>query len=86
MSNYKEYDKILDPITSSIIVVPCVIPPLQVCDKNMIMSCLWNKPENPFTKLPLTIQEFKEFNEQVESQIKNKETHNILKEAIAFSK
>ena len=33
-----------------------------MCDKNIIESCLWEKRENPFTRSFLTIEMLKELN------------------------
>jgi hypothetical protein len=60
---------IMDPLTSSILVVPYVIPMdndfimSNICDKNIIESYLWEKNENPFTRGKLTIEKLREFNE-----------------------
>jgi hypothetical protein len=92
MNNFSDYDQIVDPITSCTIVTPCVIPMdnsgkmLQICDKNMIISCIWNKCENPFTRSSLTIEELEKLNENEESIEKIKEFNKILKSAIDFSK
>jgi CRISPR/Cas system-associated protein Cas7 (RAMP superfamily) len=59
---------------------------LQICDKNMIISCIWNKCENPFTRSSLTIEELEKLNENEESIEKIKEFNKILKSAIDFSK
>jgi hypothetical protein len=85
------YD-LIDPITSCVIVIPCVIPMdltgsmIQICDKNMLMSYLWDKSENPFTRSSLTITDLEEFNKKEESIIKLKEFKAILKEAIKNAK
>ena len=92
MNSFEDYDQLLDPITSSAIVVPCVIPMdasgsmLQVCDKNMMMSCLWTKSENPFTRSSLTIKELEDFNKKDEAVDKLREFNAILKSAIEYSK
>ena len=92
MNNYIDYDQLIDPITSCTIVSPCVIPMdnsgkmLQICDKNMIISCIWNKCENPFTRSSLTIEELEKLNENEESIEKLKQFNKILKCAIDFSK
>jgi hypothetical protein len=92
MNSFEDYDQLLDPITSSAIVVPCVIPMdasgsmLQVCDKNMMMSCLWTKSENPFTRSSLTIKELEDFNKKEEAIEKLKEFNAVLKCAIEYSK
>jgi hypothetical protein len=85
-------DELIDPITSCVIVIPCVIPMdmsgtmLQVCDKNMLMSYLWDKAENPFTRSSLTIDELEEFNKKEESLEKLKEFKSILKKEISDAK
>ena len=85
-------DELIDPITSCVIVIPCVIPMdttgsmLQVCDKNMLMSYLWDKVENPFTRSSLTIEELEEFNKKEESLEKLKEFKAILKKEIFDAK
>jgi hypothetical protein len=85
------YD-LIDPITSCVIVIPCVIPMdltgsmTQICDKNMLMSYLWDKAENPFTRSPLTIADLDEFNKKEESIIKLKEFKAVLKEEIIKAK
>jgi hypothetical protein len=92
MNNFSDYDQLVDPITSCTIVTPCVIPMdnsgkmLQICDKNMIISYIWNKSENPFTRSSLTIEELEKLNENEESIEKIKEFNKILKSAIDFSK
>ena len=92
MNSFEQYDQVIDPITSCAIVIPCVIPMdnsgemLQVCDKNMIMSCLWNKPENPFNRKNLTIEDLELLNKKQESVDKLKEFNKILKSAIEYSK
>jgi hypothetical protein len=59
---------------------------LQVCDKNMMMSCLWTKSENPFTRSSLTIKELEDFNKKDEAVDKLREFNAILKSAIEYSK
>lgn len=92
MNSYEDYDQLLDPITSATIVVPCVIPMdisgsmLQVCDKNMMMSCLWTKSENPFTRSSLSIKELEDFNKKEGAVQKLKEFNTVLKSAIEYSK
>lgn len=67
---YKENidDELIDPLTSTCIVEPCYISMnkdatmIQACDKYMLESYLWTKPENPFTREPLTITDLNIFN------------------------
>lgn len=69
---YKKIDDydLIDPITSTVIVEPIYISMseddsiLQVCDKNMLMSYLWSKPENPYTRKELSIEDLIEFNKR----------------------
>jgi hypothetical protein len=59
---------ILDQISSTVLVIPYVLPMdteftlCDICDKNIIESCLWEKRENPFTRSFLTIDMLKELN------------------------
>jgi hypothetical protein len=68
ISDSPDQDSITDPLTSATIIVPCLVPLnadstlVQHCDKNMLYSYLWTKPENPFTRQSLTIQEVDKFN------------------------
>jgi hypothetical protein len=79
---------IIDPLTSSILVIPYVIPMdsdfniCNMCDKNIIESYLWEKKENPFTRGELTIEKLREFNilEKNVNLIKN--TKSKLKQFI----
>lgn len=62
-------EDIIDPLTSSVIIFPCLIPmdnsdKTIVCDINMLCTYLWSKPENPFTRQNLSIDELTEFNKK----------------------
>jgi hypothetical protein len=94
--NYYKYinlnvsdNDIIDPLTSSILVIPYVLPMdndftlYGMCDKNIIESYLWEKKENPFTRGKLTIQQLKEFNNLEKNVNLIKETKNKLKQFIS---
>jgi hypothetical protein len=92
IKKYEFYDELLDPITSCIIVKPCVIPMnqdgsmVQVCDKYMLSSYLWATPINPFTRCELSINELEEFN-KLEHCVNAVAEFNIkLKNGIAYAK
>lgn len=76
-------DSIVDPLTSCVVVKPCFIPidtqgtMTQVCDLYMLCTYLWSKPENPFTRQPLSIEDVLEFNQKDYIIEANK---NVLKE------
>ena len=79
---------ITDPLTSSILVIPYVMPMdndfvlCNMCDKNIIESYLWEKNENPFTRGELTIEKLKEFNSLEKNLILIKNTKIKLKQFI----
>lgn len=66
--NAIEYpDQFLDPITFNVIKDPVLLPGMigwddMFFDKSGIMKHILNKKENPYTRKPLTIEEFEEFN------------------------
>jgi len=80
---------IMDPLTSSILVIPYVIPMdndfnlCNMCDKNIIESYLWEKKENPFTRGDLTIEKLREFNSLDKNVDLIKNTKTKLKQFIA---
>ena len=80
---------IMDPLTSSILVIPYVIPMdndfklCNMCDKNIIESYLWEKNENPFTRGELTVEKLKEFNNLEKNVDLIKNTKIKLKQFIA---
>ncbi len=61
---------IVDPLTSTVLVIPNVFPMsadnntdnIGICDKYVFEAYLWEKKENPFTRSELTISKFEEFN------------------------
>lgn len=79
---------IMDPLTSSILVIPYVMPMdndfvlCNMCDKNIIESYLWEKNENPFTRGELTIEKLKGFNSLEKNLILIKNTKIKLKQFI----
>lgn len=79
---------IIDPLSSSILVIPYVIPMdndyriTNMCDKNIIESYLWEKNENPFTRSILTVEKLKEFNNLEKNIDLIKNTKKKLKEFI----
>lgn len=85
-------DTILDPLTSCVVVKPCFIPidvqgiMTQVCDLYMLCTYLWSKPENPFTRQPLSIENVLEFNQKDEIMKANKNVVKELKKAIEQAK
>lgn len=69
--NDNVYDSdIVDPLTSTVLVIPSVFPMnadnntdnIGICDKYVFEAYLWEKKENPFTRSELTISKFEEFN------------------------
>lgn len=85
-------DSIVDPLTSCVVVKPCFIPidtqgtMTQVCDLYMLCTYLWSKPENPFTRQPLSIENVLEFNKKEEIIEANKNIVRELKQAIEKAK
>ena len=62
-------DELLDPLTYQIIEDPCLLPGMVgfsdseiFFDRSTILKQLLIKEENPYTRAPLTIKEFEEFN------------------------
>lgn len=92
IKDYELYDKLLDPITSCIIVNPCVIPMnedgtmFQICDKYMMMTYLWTTPTNPFTRCDLSIDDLEEFNKLEHCVKAVSDFNDKLKDGIAFAK
>ena len=88
MNDLPDNDEIIDPLTSAIIVFPCVVPldndakMTIVCDINMLNTYLWSKPENPFTRHELSIEELLTFNKTDTSISKVKEVTDKLRIAI----
>ena len=86
MTLFDRYEQVIDPISSCAIVIPCFVPDdEQVYDKNMFMTCLWNKAEHPFTRQKITIQELIDYNDRPETLEKIKVFKKLLKEAILYS-
>jgi hypothetical protein len=85
-------DSIVDPLTSCVVVKPCFIPidtqgsMTQVCDLYMLCTYLWSKPENPFTRQPLSIEDVLEFNKKNDIIDANKNVVKELKIAIEKAK
>lgn len=83
---------IFDPLTSSVQVVPYVLPMdssgsfTGMCDKNIIESCIWDKKENPFTRSSIDIKELEQFNKLEDNVKKIAETKNKIKELIGQAK
>jgi hypothetical protein len=83
---------ITDPLTSTILVIPYVIPMdnafiiSNICDKNIIESYLWEKKENPFTRSELTIERLKDFNSEEKNILMIKETKTKLNKYISEAK
>lgn len=80
-------EEYLDPITYQLISDPCLLPGTsEVSDNDMyfdrstIIKNLLIKEENPYTRAPLTINDFEEFNAQEEISQKNNEFKNKLNE------
>jgi len=70
-------DEFLDPITYTKIKEPCLIPGMSGFedlhfDKSTILKQLLVKNENPYTRAPLTQEEFETYNNLEEVQLKNK--------------
>jgi hypothetical protein len=76
----------IDPITNNTIVIFCLIPMdndhkiTAVCDKYAIQSCLWNKPENPFTRQPLNLNDLDTFNQRPENKEKIEQILKMIHE------
>ena len=85
-------EDLVDPLTSCVVVKPCFIPidnvgnMTQVCDLYMLCTYLWTKPENPFTRQPLSIENVLEFNQKEDIQEKYKQTMTRLKKLILEKK
>lgn len=70
-------DEFLDPITYTKIKEPCLIPGMSGFedlhfDKTTILKQLLVKNENPYTRAPLTQEDFETYNNLEEIQLKNK--------------
>jgi hypothetical protein len=70
-------DEFLDPLTCTKIDEPCLIPGMNgfddiYFDKSTILRQLLIKEENPYTRSPLTLEEFEKYNELDEIVQKNK--------------
>jgi hypothetical protein len=82
------HDELTDPLTTTCIVDPCFISMnkentiLQVCDINMLQSYLWTKPENPFTREPLSVEDLENFNSSVICKEKIKEFKKLLGDTV----
>ena len=69
-------DEFMDPITCNVIEDPCLLPGMvgyqsdNFFDKSTIRKQLLIKQENPYTRAPLTIDEFEEFNNRKDIQEK----------------
>ncbi len=85
ISDVSDDPEIIDPLTSTVIVIPFVIPMNEdgsvtsPCDKYVLESYLWSKKQNPFNRKELTIQMFEEFNQTQESVQKIAEVKAKLK-------
>jgi len=85
-------EDLTDPLTSCMVVKPCFIPidaegnMVQVCDLFMLCTYLWSKPENPFTRQSLSIDDVLQFNLKDEIKIKHEITMEKLKKLILEKK
>ena len=60
-------DELLDPIMSTLIEEPIMLPETDVImDMNVISTHLLTNKTNPFTRTPLTLEELKSYNERDE--------------------
>jgi hypothetical protein len=70
--------KFVDPIQSSFILkigyLPLTNGDKQLCDRYVIESALCNNPVNPFTREQLTIEEFRNYQEQMRLDIETTES------------
>ncbi len=77
MNDHSNSFELSDNITNCFVVKPYMLPidesNYQLCDKYMISTYLWSKPENPYTRSSLTIKELDTFNST------EKITHEIQK-------
>lgn len=77
MNDHDKSFELSDNITNCFVVKPYMLPidefNYQLCDKYMISTYLWSKPENPYTRSSLTIKELDTFNST------EKITHEIQK-------
>ena len=75
--NIEYPDNFYDPITCTKIKEPCLIPGMTgfddlYFDRSTILKQLLVKNENPYTRAPLTQEEFESYNNLEDIQIKNK--------------
>jgi len=85
-------EDLTDPLTSCLVVKPCFIPidvdgnMIQVCDLYMLCTYLWSKPENPFTRQTLSIDDVMQFNQKEPIKLKYETTMEKLKKLILEKK
>lgn len=83
-------EELIDPITSTIIVKPCVLPIDEhnfcICDKYVTESYLWESKQNPYTRSALTVEELISLNKQESNVLKIKSVHDKLKVVLDIAK
>jgi len=73
-------DELMDGIMCQPIIVPFFFPHNNtICDKYMTESYLWNKPENPYTREPLTIEQLNEYNSKEDIMALIAEKEKLIK-------
>lgn len=85
MNDHSNSHELTDQLTSCFIVKPCFIPMDNeniLCDRYVIYTHLWSKPENPYTRKPLTIKELEDFNNTEENIVKLKQVIEKLRVTI----
>lgn len=78
----ENFDEIIDELLSSCVINPVFLPNNVLADKYLIESSLWEKPENPYNRESLTIEDLEEYNERPEIKEKIKSKMNVIKEVI----
>ncbi len=57
----------MDELLSACVINPCYLPNDILVDRYAIESTLWEKPENPYNREPLTIDDLDRYNKTKKS-------------------
>lgn len=83
LQNEEEYSEIEDGLLCTCVIKPVLLPNTDlVFDRYVIESSLWETSTNPYTREPLTMEEFKMYNEESHIKEEIKKKRAIVKKLI----
>ena len=83
VQNEEKYSEIEDGLLYTCVIKPVLLPNTDlVFDRYVIESSLWETSTNPYTREPLTMEEFKMYNEEAHIKDEIKKKRSIVKNLI----